>query len=57
MSSDRKAGRWDRPFVGPFTMLQVVAVMVAVLLTALVLVFVCKQVRQAFHGLGAPLAQ
>jgi len=33
-------GRWQRPFIGPFSMLQTVAVLVAVFMTALVLVFI-----------------
>jgi len=49
------AGRWHRPFVGPFSMLQVVAVMVAVLTTALVLVFVNTPLAHpATPGLPTP---
>ena len=36
----RKPGRWQRPFIGPFSMFQTVAVLAAVALTALLLVFV-----------------
>ena len=49
------AGRWHRPFVGPFSMLQVVAVLVAVLTTALVLAFVNTPLgRPATPGLPTP---
>jgi len=49
------AGRWHRPFVGPFSMLQVVAVLVAVLTTALVLAFVNTPLaRPPSPGLPTP---
>lgn len=49
------AGRWQRPFIGPFTMFQVVAVMVAVLITALVLVFINTPLANpATPGLPTP---
>jgi peroxiredoxin len=49
------AGRWHRPFVGPFSMLQVVAVIVAVVTTALVLVFVNTPLAHpATPGLPTP---
>ena len=55
MSGDRRAGRWNRPFVGPFTMFQTVAVMVAVLTTALVLVFINTPLANpATPGLPTP---
>ncbi len=49
------AGRWHRPFVGPFSMLQVVAVVVAVVTTALVLVYVNTPLAHpATPGLPTP---
>ncbi len=49
------AGRWQRPFIGPFTMFQTVAVMVAVLITALVLVFINTPLANpATPGLPTP---
>jgi thiol-disulfide isomerase/thioredoxin len=55
MSSEHKPGRWQRPFVGPFTMFQTVAVMVAVLVTALVLVFINTPLAHpATPGLPTP---
>src|SRR5512143_2084249 len=50
-----RTGRWHRPFVGPFSMLQVVAVLVAVVTTALVLVFVNTPLAHpATPGLPTP---
>src|SRR5204863_4376102 len=49
------SGRWQRPFIGPFTMFQTVAVMVAVLVTALVLVFINTPLSNpATPGLPTP---
>ena len=49
------AGRLHRPFVGPFSMLQVLAVLVAVMTTALVLVFVNTPLASpATPGLPTP---
>ena len=48
-------GRWQRPFIGPFSMLQTVAVLVAVALTALLLVFVNTPLsNSATPGLPTP---
>lgn len=48
-------GRWQRPLVGPFSVLQVVAVLVAVMMTALVLVFVNTPLAHpASPGLPTP---
>jgi cytochrome c biogenesis protein CcmG/thiol:disulfide interchange protein DsbE len=48
-------GRWQRPFIGPFSALQTVAVFVAVALTALVLVFVNTPLSNpATPGLPTP---
>ena len=55
MSADRKPGRGSRPLVGPFTAFQVVAVLVAVMVTALVLVFVNTPLANpASPGLPTP---
>jgi cytochrome c biogenesis protein CcmG/thiol:disulfide interchange protein DsbE len=55
MSGENKSGRWQRPFIGPFTALQTVAVLVAVVLTALVLVFVNTPLANpATPGLPTP---
>ena len=49
------SGRWQRPFIGPFSMFQVVAVMVAALVTALVLVFINTPLTNpASPGLPTP---
>lgn len=49
------AGRWGKPFIGPFSALQVVAVMVAVLTTLLVLLFVNTPLsRPPTPGLPTP---
>lgn len=40
MTADKRPDRWRRPFLGPFTLAQVAAVLAAILVTALVLVFV-----------------
>jgi peroxiredoxin len=50
-----KTGRWQRPFIGPFSAFQVVAVLVAVALTALILVFVNTPLSNpATPGLPSP---
>ena len=50
-----RAGRWHRPFLGPFSMLQTVGVLVAVVTTALVLVFVNTPLAHpATPGLPTP---
>ncbi len=55
MTTEHRPGRWQRPFIGPFTMFQVVAVMVAVLITALVLVFINTPLANpATPGLPTP---
>lgn len=49
------AGRWGKPLIGPFSVLQVVAVMVAVLTTLLVLLFVNTPLsRPPTPGLPTP---
>jgi peroxiredoxin len=50
-----KPGRWQRPFIGPFTMFQTVAVLVAVAFTGLVLVFINTPLSNpATPGLPTP---
>lgn len=48
-------GRWQRPFIGPFSMFQAVAVLVAVAFTGLVLVFINTPLSNpATPGLPTP---
>lgn len=55
MTTEHRPGRWQRPFIGPFSMFQAVAVMVAVLMTALVLVFINTPLAHpATPGLPTP---
>jgi peroxiredoxin len=55
MTDEHESGRWQRPFIGPFSMLQTVAVLLAVALTALLLVFVNTPLANpATPGLPTP---
>jgi cytochrome c biogenesis protein CcmG, thiol:disulfide interchange protein DsbE len=48
-------GRWQRPFIGPFSMFQTVAVLVAVVITGLVLIFINTPLSNpATPGLPTP---
>ena len=47
--------RWQRPFIGPFTMFQTVAVLVAVAFTGLLLIFINTPLSNpATPGLPTP---
>ncbi|HUP82843.1 MAG TPA: TlpA disulfide reductase family protein [Candidatus Limnocylindria bacterium] len=51
----RPPGRWQRPFIGPFTMFQTMAVLVAMVVTGLVLVFINTPLANpATPGLPTP---
>jgi cytochrome c biogenesis protein CcmG, thiol:disulfide interchange protein DsbE len=51
----RQSSRWQRPFIGPFTMFQTVAVLVAVAFTGLLLVFINTPLSNpATPGLPTP---